>query len=71
MEAPQSYIDDASMMGASLYLMRTNTYFVEYLRAADEGIANITMTLQGRNLLDNTIIIFTTDNGAPTPSYQN
>ena len=36
------------------------------LRAADEGIGNISMRLQQRNLLDDTIIIFTTDNGGQT-----
>ena len=36
------------------------------LQAADEGIGNITSLLQQKNMLDNTIIIFTTDNGGQT-----
>ena len=41
------------------------------LRAADEGIRNITMLLQDKNLLDDTIIIFTTDNGGQTAKGSN
>ena len=40
--------------------------FCGMLRAADEGIANITILLQDNNLLDDMIIIFTTDNGGQT-----
>ena len=36
------------------------------LRAADEGIGNITKLLQERDIMDDTIIIFTTDNGGQT-----
>ena len=36
------------------------------LKAADEGISNITMLLKDKNLLGDTIIIFTTDNGGQT-----
>ena len=36
------------------------------LRAADEEISKITMLLKQKNLLDDTIIIFTTDNGGQT-----
>ena len=36
------------------------------LKAADEGISNITMLLKEKNLLDDTIIIFSTDNGGQT-----
>ena len=36
------------------------------LRAADEVISNSTMLLKDKNLLDDTIIIFTTDNGGQT-----
>jgi len=33
--------------------------------AADEGIANVTAALSARGMLSDTIIVFTTDNGAP------
>ena len=61
LEAPQSYIDECQ---AIPYERRKK--FCGMLRAADEGIGNITRHLQERNLLDNTIIIFTTDNGGQT-----
>ena len=61
LEAPQKYIDQCQ----SIPYERRRT-FCGMLRAADEGISNITMTLKEKNLLDDTIIIFTTDNGGPT-----
>ena len=36
------------------------------LTAADEGIANVTQALKDNGLWDNTLVIFTTDNGGPT-----
>ena len=63
LEAPQSYIDDPACR--SIPYDRRCT-FCGMLRATDEGIANITMRLQERNLLDDTINIFTTDNGGQT-----
>ena len=40
--------------------------FCAMLQAGDEGINNITRLLEEKSLLDNTIIIFTTDNGGQT-----
>lgn len=40
----------------------------------DEGIGNITIALQEKGMLSNTLIVFTTDNGGPTsqkPGYDN
>jgi len=60
LEAPQSYgIDDPACRSIPYDRRRI---FCGMLRAADEGIANITTRLQSQNLLDDTIIIFTTDN---------
>jgi arylsulfatase B len=36
------------------------------LSAADEGILNVTQALKGANLWNNTLVLFTTDNGGPT-----
>ena len=61
LEAPQRYIDECSSL--------SNNYrrtFCGMLRAADEGIGNITKLLQERDVMDDTIIIFTTDNGGQT-----
>ncbi|XP_065888129.1 arylsulfatase B-like [Dysidea avara] len=63
LEVPQSYIDDPACRPIPYDNRRI---FCGMLRAADEGIANITMRLQEQNLLDDTIIIFTTDNGGQT-----
>jgi len=62
MEAPKSYIND----GCQFIPFENRRIFCGMLRAADEGIANITMRLQEQNLLDDTIIILTTDNRGQT-----
>ena len=61
LEAPQKYLDECQSIP-----YENRRTFCGMLRAADEGIANITMLLQELNLLDDTIIIFTTDNGGQT-----
>ena len=58
LEAPQQYIDQCQSIP-----YEDRRTFCGMLRAADEGISNITMLLKDKNLLDDTIIIFTTDNG--------
>ena len=42
--------------------------FCGMMQALDEGIKNITATLEANGFLDNTIIIFSTDNGGQTAS---
>ena len=61
LEAPQKYIDQCQDIPYD-----NRHTFCGMLKAADEGIANITRRLQETNLLDNTIILFTTDNGGQT-----
>ena len=61
LEAPQKYYEKCQSIP---YEGRRT--FCAMLRAADEGISNITMLLKEKNLLDDTIIIFTTDNGGET-----
>eukprot|EP00756_Hemistasia_phaeocysticola_P020231 Hpha_TRINITY_DN15709_c5_g11::TRINITY_DN15709_c5_g11_i1::g.37351::m.37351/K01135/ARSB; arylsulfatase B len=39
--------------------------FAGMLSCADEGIGNVTAALKAKGMLDNTLIIFTTDNGGP------
>ena len=36
------------------------------LTAADEGIGNVTRALKARGMWENTVVVFTTDNGGPT-----
>ena len=40
--------------------------FAGMLSAVDEGIANVTAALESRGMLENTLIVFTSDNGGPT-----
>ena len=63
LQAPNNYIDDPV---CKFIPYQKRRIFCGMLRAADEGIGNITMKLKERDLLDNTIIIFTTDNGGQT-----
>merc|ERR1712023_132387 len=35
--------------------------------AMDEGIGNVTSALQAKGMLDNSVIVFSTDNGGPVP----
>ncbi|XP_050403642.1 arylsulfatase B [Patella vulgata] len=45
--------------------------FSGMVTAMDEGIGNITRALQAKGMLDDTIILFTTDNGAELFKYGN
>ena len=63
LEVPDNYINDPACQSIPYDSRRI---FCGMLQAADEGIANITTRLKERNLLDDTIIIFTTDNGGQT-----
>ena len=60
LETPNSYINDPECRSIPF---NNHSIFCGMLQAADEGIAKITMRLKEKNLLDNTIIIFTTANG--------
>ena len=62
-EVPQEYMD--------LYKNQTEwtdqrKNYAGMLTAADEGLANVTLALQNAGLWDDTLIVFTTDNGGPT-----
>ena len=62
-EVPQYYLD--------MYKNRTDwtdlrKIYAGMLSAADEGIANVTQAFKEHGLWENTLVIFTTDNGGPT-----
>ena len=40
--------------------------FAGMLSAVDEGIGNVTAALASRGMLNDTLIVFTSDNGGPT-----
>ena len=58
LEAPNKYLEMCSDIS---YEYRQE--FCGMMKAVDEGILNITHTLESEGLLDNTVIIFSTDNG--------
>ena len=58
LQAPQKYLDQCQFIP-----FEKRRLFCALLRATDEGIANITALLKEKNMLEDTVIIFTTDNG--------
>ena len=60
-QAPQAYLDryNASMPGRTVAAM---------LSALDDGVANVTAALNRTGQADNTLIIFTSDNGGTSGS---
>ena len=64
LQAPKRYRDQCDLLIPEDYENRRK--FCGLLLAVDEGIDDITQLLQEKNMLDNTIIIFTTDNGGQT-----
>ena len=61
LEAPDKYLEMCSSIPYS-----NRKIFCAMMQALDEGISNITTLLEAKGLLDNTIIIFSTDNGGQT-----
>jgi arylsulfatase B len=61
-QVPQSYADAY----ASTITDHKRRTFAGMLSAVDEGIGNVTAALQAKGMLDDTLIVFTTDNGGPT-----
>lgn len=64
LQAPQKYIDAQSQIPNMV--RRT---FAGMVGALDEAVANITAALQRRGMWNNTLLIFTTDNGAPSTHF--
>ena len=62
-EVPQEYIDPRYTNRTDWTDRRKN--YAGMLSAADEGIGNVTRALQDSGLWDDTLVIFTTDNGGP------
>lgn len=64
-QVPQEYMDRYNHH--SDWTWKRQNY-AGMLTAADEGIGNVTRALKDAGLWDNTLVIFTTDNGGPTES---
>ena len=58
LEAPQYYIDMCSDIQRE-----DRRIFCGMMKALDEGIGNITKRLEARGMINDTLIVFTTDNG--------
>lgn len=67
LEVPQDYIDKY----CSHIQNDTRRTRCGMVAALDEGVANITRALQTRGLYNDTLILFTTDNGGPVPEGSN
>ena len=61
LEVPDQYLDKCSSIPYP-----NRKIFCGMARALDEGIANVTATLEAKGYLNNTVIIFSTDNGGQT-----
>ena len=58
-ESPQSYIDAYD----GIIVDKDRKVFAGMLSCMDEGIGNFTAALSAKGMLDNTFIVFSTDNG--------
>ncbi|XP_048238382.1 arylsulfatase B-like isoform X3 [Haliotis rufescens] len=65
-QAPQKYVDRFPDFKDT-----QRKLFAGVVSALDEAVANVTATLQQTGMLNNSIIVFTTDNGGPTNGYDN
>ena len=61
LEVPDEYVERCSSISD-----QNRKTFCGMMQALDEGVKNITTLLQEKGLLDNTVIIFSTDNGGQT-----
>ena len=64
LQAPQSYIDAQAHIANPF--RRT---FAAMLGALDEAVGNVTAALDARQMLGRTLLLFTTDNGAPAVHF--
>jgi arylsulfatase A-like enzyme len=62
-QVPERYIDPYKEFWPENPLRRT---YAGMLTAADEGIGNVTAALQAAGMWDDTLVVFSTDNGGPT-----
>eukprot|EP00937_MAST-01D_sp_MAST-1D-sp2_P007256 g7256.t1 len=62
-EVPQSYKDAYNGSIADPHRLT----FAGMLSCMDEGLGNVTAALEAKGMLENTLVVFTTDNGGPVP----
>eukprot|EP01064_Diplonema_japonicum_P027223 TRINITY_DN3910_c1_g4_i1.p1 TRINITY_DN3910_c1_g4~~TRINITY_DN3910_c1_g4_i1.p1 ORF type:complete len:541 (+),score=86.04 TRINITY_DN3910_c1_g4_i1:53-1624(+) len=59
-QAPDSYVEPYKNLGGN------RAIYGGMLACMDEGFGNVTAAMKAKNMMDNTILIFTADNGGPT-----
>ncbi|XP_071955176.1 arylsulfatase J-like [Antedon mediterranea] len=64
LQAPQKYIDRFPDIGDD-----DRQIFAAMVSALDDGVGNVTRTLKSTGLYENSVIIFTTDNGGPANGF--
>ena len=64
-QAPQRYIDSFASTISNVH-RRT---FAAMVKALDEGVANVTARLEKHGMLNDTLIVFSTDNGGPADNF--
>eukprot|EP00755_Sulcionema_specki_P000651 Sspe_Gene.115545::Locus_103128_Transcript_1_1_Confidence_1.000_Length_1764::g.115545::m.115545/K01135/ARSB; arylsulfatase B len=71
-EAPQSYIDPyVNIINASVPHGKSRLIDAGMVSAMDEGVGNVTKALKAAGMWEDTVIIFTTDNGGPLYACNN
>eukprot|EP01061_Rhynchopus_euleeides_P034105 TRINITY_DN57808_c0_g1_i1.p1 TRINITY_DN57808_c0_g1~~TRINITY_DN57808_c0_g1_i1.p1 ORF type:complete len:530 (+),score=186.62 TRINITY_DN57808_c0_g1_i1:57-1646(+) len=61
-QAPESYVAPYTAQG----LKFPRSTYAGMIACLDEGIGNVTSALEARGMLENTLLIFTADNGGPS-----
>jgi len=65
-EVPQRYLDWYANSTQAKSWNKKRRIYAGMLSAADEGIGNVPAALKEEGLWDDTLVVFTTDNGGPT-----
>jgi len=65
-EAPKRFLD---LYNNSIFKARRNG--LAQISAVDEGIANLTAALKGKGMWENTLVVFSSDNGGPADHESN
>jgi arylsulfatase B len=63
LEAPQEYVD---MFSKLPNISTERMHVCAMAKVMDDGIGNVTAALKRAGIFDNTLVIFSSDNGGPT-----
>eukprot|EP00911_Craspedida_sp_UC1_P002685 UC1_evm1s1972 len=65
LEAPQVFLDKFDMIASDDNAKHARQYYHAMVNFADEALANITDMMKAKGMWDDTLMIFSTDNGGP------